>query len=453
MKRRSHLLPLIVLILSALLLSGCGSQTAPPASVPREETPAAPETVPEAAPEAAPEAPAEEVPQYRHEYPENSIRLKVSLEDMEDLCAQSHRLPRLNHITLLDPISDMSAVEQLRAAFPGVSVGYTMSVCGIPVKDTDREADLSRLKSDQVDEALEALSLLPGPLRIKLSGEDMSFEDVGRFQALPYAPVVDYPFTLYDREFSTADDFMDLNKVSVHDKGEAVRAVLPYMTCLKQLEMEDCGVSNEDMASLRDDFPNIKVVWKVHFGVYAARTDEKRILASIKGIWMTAADVEVLKYCTEVKYLDIGHNIIEDISFVQYMPDLEVAIVAINYWKDATPLASCPKLEYLEIFNTACTDLTPLSGLTNLKHLNICWLKKLTDITPLYGLTGLERLWIGCMTSVPQEQLDEIRQVLPKTKINTTTLNPTSDDWRRCERYDLLCEQLGYNLPYYPYSR
>ena len=177
------------------------------------------------------------------------------------------------------------------------------------------------------------------------------------------------------------------------------------------------------------------------------RTDETRILASIRDINLNGAAVECLKYCTEVRYLDLGHNIINDISFVEYMPDLEVAILAINYWTDATPLASCPKLEYLEIFNTNCSDLTPLAGLTNLKHLNICWLKNLSDITPLYGLTQLERLWIGSSeyNQVPRAQLEEIRKRLPDTVINTTTENPTLEGWREDPRYELLVEQMGYN--------
>ena len=158
--------------------------------------------------------------------------------------------------------------------------------------------------------------------------------------------------------------------------------------------------------------------------------------------------VACLKYCTEVRYLDLGHNCINDISFVEYMPDLEVAILAINYWADASPLASCQKLEYLEIFNTNCTDLRPLAELKNLKHLNICWIKNLSDISPLYEMTQLERLWIGSSANnqIPRSQYAEIQRRLPDTVINVTTDNPTEEGWRDDPRYDLLIEQMGYNL-------
>ena len=424
----------LVLLLAALL-TGCGQAGAASSA-------AAPTEAPSPSPSPTPEAPV-----YQHEYAPDSRELSLDSADAEDLIAQAARLTQLQRITLNDTVTDLSTVQALQAAFPGAEVRYTVTVCGSDVSSTETTLDLQRLSSADTDAAVQALALLPGIQRIRLSGESMSFLDVGRFQALPSAPVVDYPFTLYEVGFSTADEFMDLNNVRIYDHGEALRQVLPYMTVCRQVDMEYCGIPDEEMAALRAEFPDTKIVWRIWFSIYNCRTDETRILASIRGMCLTAAACEALKYCNEVKYLDVGHNTIEDISFVSYMPELEVAIVAINYWSDATPLASCPKLEYLEIYNTNCTDLTPLAGLTNLKHLNLGWNYNLTDITPLYGLTGLERLWIGSVHSIPQEQLDEIQRRLPNTRINITTPNPTEEGWRDDPRYDLLSEQLGYNLP------
>ena len=42
-----------------------------------------------------------------------------------------------------------------------------------------------------------------------------------------------------------------------------------------------CGVSNEAMAQIRDENPNVEVVWRIWFGEnYSVRTDVERILAS-----------------------------------------------------------------------------------------------------------------------------------------------------------------------------
>ena len=318
-------------------------------------------------------------------------------------------------------------------------------------RTSNSELDLSSLTPGQIEELLPILEEMPKLKTVKLPSEGVAWETVGLLQDLPAHPTVDYRFSLYGKKFNTADESMNLNRVSIPDNGEALCEVLPYMTNCTMVEMERCGLKYVRYAEIRDAFPERGIVWRVDFGGYSVRTDETRILASIKGYNLTGDKCAVLKYCTKVRYLDLGHNIIDDISFVQYMPDLEVAILAINYWSDATPLASCKKLEYLEIFNTRCTDLSPLAELTNLKHLNICWIKQLKDITPLYGLTGLERLWIGCVHKIPKEQLDEIRERLPDTTINFTTDNPTSEGWRKDPRYDLLSEQLGYNWKQ-PYS-
>ena len=230
----------------------------------------------------------------------------------------------------------------------------------------------------------------------------------------------------------------------------AVLAVLPYMTRCTFLDMDSCGVSNTAMAAIRDAYPDIKVVWRVWFGdVYTCRTDVKRLLASSESHYINDATSDGLYYCTDVVWLDIGHSSLYDLSFLYNMPDLEVCIVACAPWSDATPIGSLEKLEYLEILSTNCNDISSFANLKNLKHLNIgnCW--QIRDITPLYGLTQLERLWIGCVTPVPAEQKEEIREKLPDTLINTQVANHKEGGWCKDEngynvpRYALLREQFG----------
>ncbi len=436
----------LICALCALLLTACGL-TQRPAAAPADDTPqktAAPvEPTPEPTAEPTPE-PTPEPTVYEHTWPADSVTLRVSPEELEDLTAQAGQLTKLEKLVLIEPLEEEETLDALRAAFPEAELSYRVRLGDRLVDSAETELDLTALAHEDFPAACESLRLLPNVRTIHLS-DTAEWEDVGMLQALPGEPVVERPFELYGRSFNTTDSMIDLNNVKIYDNAAALREVLPYMTSCRQLEMENCGIRNEDMAVLRDDFPNIKVVWRINFSVYSVRTDETRILASIKGYYMTGETVACLKYCTEVRYLDLGHNCINDISFVEYMPDLEVAILAINYWSDATPLASCKKLEYLEIFNTNCTDLTPLAELTNLKHLNICWIHELRDITPLYGLTQLERLWIGCVHSIPQEQIEEIQRRLPDTVINVTTDTPTFEGWREGERYELLVEQMGYN--------
>lgn len=289
----------------------------------------------------------------------------------------------------------------------------------------------------------------------KLSGEYGWDEIKALEEANPYTRY-DYDFELYGRIFNLLDEQLDLNHVDIEDEGELVRKVLSCMPNVNYLDMDFCGVSNESMASIRDDFPNVKVVWRIWFGTaYTCRTDVTKILASCPGGGgnLRPNNTEALKYCTDVKYMDIGHNSeIGDISFLQYMPNLEVLIIAMDDIDDEMlkVLVNCPHLEFLEIQTNHITDLSPLSGMKELKHLNIANNNYLSDISPLYGLTQLERLWIGVLTKVPQEQMDEMERLAAEAGNGNFTLSRTCydphDGWRWGNaRYDLLTKQLGYD--------
>ena len=206
-------------------------------------------------------------------------------------------------------------------------------------------------------------------------------------------------------------------------------------------------------AQLREDFPDTKVVWRVFMGQFNCLTDTYKVWAT----WSVTNDqAQVLKYCNEVKYLDLGHNHIRDTSFVANMPDLEVAILAIGDEESCEALRHCPKLEYLEIFSTKITDISPLAECKNLKHLNISNLK-IDDITPLYGLDQLERMVCTLNGRIPKEQQDQFRELHPDCY--TVFLyggDPSDFHWRfydkfpggtmKVPRYALLTVQFGYDI-------
>ena len=198
----------------------------------------------------------------------------------------------------------------------------------------------------------------------------------------------------------------------------------------------------------------------VLFGVYRLLRENgcRWLYPGVDGEHVPLRDITPQKYHKKADHRFRGHcnegaesqqAMLETIEFVRYMPKLEVAILAMDYWSDCSPLAECPELEYLEIQTTKVSDISALSGLTKLKHLNICYLFDLTDISPLYGLTQLERLWIGCLTPIPDEQVEKMQELAPDCVINTRTLDPTDDEWRYSRkgglvpRYELLREQFG----------
>ena len=318
--------------------------------------------------------------------------------------------------------------------------------------------DLSGMSSSDVTGVFSALRQMKNLEAVELGSDEITRLSWGDIRALRQAtPDAEffYSFTLYGKTFTLSDTEMDLNHIPIEDQGALVREVIACMPSLRYLDMDFCGVDDEHMAAIRDDFPQVKVVWRVWFGgAYSVRTDVEKILASCPGAAgnLTKDNIGSLKYCTDVKYLDIGHNeILKDVSFVAYMPKLEVGIFAMLNVEDISPLANCKNLEFLEIQTNKITDLSPLKELTNLHHLNIGYNFELTDITPLYGLTNLERLWIGRFTPIPEEQVAEMQKRVPDCVIDVTCSDP-HDGWRfGSERYDLLVQQFGYDTGAYSF--
>lgn len=348
-------------------------------------------------------------------------------------------------------------------AHPDVIVRYDVKLPdGTVVDNRVSSLNLTALTGAQVDEAIRCISCLPKVIKADLGSERSGFtlKDVKKlYDAFPNLKL-DYTFTLYGQEVTTNDTLVNLYHVPVEDECAAAREAFAVMPKLESVDMDSCGASNEALAQLRDEYPNVKIIWRVWFGNnYSVRTDVERILASKPSLggMLYEGNCEALKYCTECKYLDVGHN--EDlttIDFVRYMPKLEVAVLAMATWTDCSPLAECKNLEYLEIQTTPVIDISPLAGLTNLRHLNICN-TSVQDLSPIFNLTGLERLWIGGWTGIPYEQVEQMQALAPNCEINWQAGDPTEGRWRYVgyheeaymyvlhPRYTLLQKQFGYH--------
>lgn len=377
-------------------------------------------------------------------------------------------LPELESIELgnYDGSEGSPTVDDLLFAFekyPQVEFSYSFSIAGQTVDASTETVNLCGATHDELSTVSPLLSRAASLSKIDMGSEadGLSFEDVDLVQSACPEVEIEYRFELFGKEFSTLDESMDFWYVQMDDGGAAVRRVLPYMKNCTYVDMDSCGISNEDMAALQADFPQMKIVWRIWFAKrYSVRTDVEKILASKPSVGGTIydADASLLQYCTDVRFLDLGHNVeITDISFCAKMPKLEVFIIAMNNVGDLTPLEHCYNLEYLEIQTTDVTDISPLAELSCLRHLNIGELPGLTDISPLYGLTELERLWITSTTPIPADQVAHMRECAPNCDINTTASEPHGEKWRYYKydpeiprywwvpRHELLREQMGYN--------
>ena len=356
---------------------------------------------------------------------------------------------------------DPRYLAELRKVLPQIAFSGSVNAGGAELPLSGGSLDLSRMAPDGFPVLMELTDGITEYSAVDFGKEEGhgKLKDVYAFLKANPDTKVSYGFTAFGKDIDLYDEVLDLNHIPMNDQGAEVREIIACMPKLSYLDMDFCEVDDDHMAAIREDFPDITVDWRIWFGDrFTARTDETRILASASwlGGELTPENTKGLKYCTKMKYLDIGHmNYLKDISFTAYMPDLEVLIIMMGNVTDISPLANCKHMEFLEIFTNDITDLSPLAEMHELKHLNICYNKNLKDMTPLYGLTQLERLWIGRYTQIPKEQIQHFKELAPDCEVNTTCGNPHYN-WRwygdpdddepknLTPRYRLLIQQLGY---------
>ncbi len=354
----------------------------------------------------------------------------TTAEQAEQTLELLRYLPGIREIDLCG-IGKMAAfsgeqVAALREAFPDAEITGTLVLLGQEVDPEVESLDLRSLQHSDVEDAAATLALLSNVKSISLGSaddNDLSWEDIGRIENACPDAAVDYAFSLWGKDLNLSDEMLDFNHIKMDDQGAAVRKIMPYMTNCAVLDMDFCGVDNEHMAAIRDENPDVDVVWRVWFGTdYSVRTNVTSILASKPSKGGTLYDDvgDALKYCTKVRYLDVGHNFdITDFGFVRYMPDLEIIVMSMTGISDLSPFASCKNLKYIEAGNCKLSDLSPLAECTALRHLNVGTNSGVHDITPLYDL-GLKRLWLGIGDPVPTEQVEEMRRRHPDCEVNTT---------------------------------
>jgi len=241
---------------------------------------------------------------------------------------------------------------------------------------------------------------------------------------------------------SAAVEWLDLG--ARYRTVDQVIAILDRYPNLRAVNMFATPVGYRSVEKLEARYPGITFGWTLWVGDHKVRTDATAFSTLHYSTSETHGmrDLNLLRYCHQLRALDIGHNGCDDLSFVEELPELRVLIVAVNRLTDITPLASLSNLEYLEIFSNHITDISPLKGLTHLMDLNIAY-NDIADFSPLYEMPWLKRLWMynsvqrDRRTPVPQEVLDTLAEKLPDTLVNAVN-NPSEGGWREHPHFDVI---------------
>lgn len=357
--------------------------------------------------------------------------------DIDALASELSQLKNLKKVSFGDFALNESKISELKKEFPDVEFTAVIvyDVAGKSFREDATEIDLSGTRPG--DSLTNELQRFPALKKLDLSRTGLTTDKLIEIKRAYPAVDIYAEAELGGTVFDTDIKYIDLNFTDVGDFDTFFDTVSLFYG-LKKIELCDSGYSNEQMEALQNAYPNTKFVWRVYLGKWSLRTDAVAfsvLIADYSHKRMTSEDIEVLKYCTDLQALDLGHQAITDISVIgKYLTELRILILADNRITDLSPLSNLTHLHYLEFFVNQVTDLSPLAACRELVDLNISYNYRLSDITPLLDLPLLERLWLEHV-AVSAQDVNLLRETYPEAKIVSAGTGSIDQGWRSHERY------------------
>ncbi len=354
---------------------------------------------------------------------------------VEDTIAKLKLFPNLIKVDLMGntsecPLSPASVVH-LQESLPNVFFDYRFELLGQLYTPDTTELTLAGLTTDMLESTIAKLKLFPKLATVDLMGDTtestLSIADVKMLQEALPGVLFKYQFELFGKTVSTTDTSLEYLDLPIGNEGEAaIREALDILTSCTYFKLDDCGIDNEIMASIRDDYPDVKVVWRVYCGKFSMCTDETMVRMT-NGL--TDDTCYNLRYCTDVTHMDLGHNEhLTDVSYVAFMPKLECVILSGSAVKDISAFANHENLLFMElVYCGYLKDISALESCTNLKYLNIS-MTKVTDLSSLEKLP-LER-FISMKTKVSSSTQKTFKQWHPDCLIRFSGSQPYGYGWR-----------------------
>ena len=382
--------------------------------------------------------------------------LYVGEYDFDTMLRNLTYLRQLTELTLHTPELTREQLDTLKAAFPEVSVLCTAEIFGVEYDADTAELDLSSMTDGQVEEVAAQLGRLPNLNHVKLGG--LSKESVKALMAAAPGVVFDYTFDFFGETLTTASEEVKLTNVRIGDENEAeVRLALDLLGNCKRMVLDNCHMSDEVLARIRDDYRDrTKVVWRVWFGGGSCLTDVEVIRCTYDLVDDNCAD---LYWCEDVRFVDFGHNEwLDGCDFIAGMVNLEYCILSGAPIKSLEPFANCKNLKFLEVaFCEYIESVEPLKNCTQLQMLNIANTHAL-DLSPLDDLP-LTHFGARCNPSgVSRISADEQARFIAQHPDCWTAFEgkqPYGVGWRYGEdeitplpQYEIV--QLAFKLPHAP---
>ena len=433
---------LAAMLTAAVCLAGCGAAPAEDEPLPSptaEPTPAPPARV--------------TLGSKSFDADSETLSLPVKL-DAEELLEKLALFPRLRYVAFYGGGADRETQDELSGAFPGVTFRWDCLLLGRVIPYNTRVLSFAgeELAPEAPEEIRRAAAYLPSLETVDLTGCGLEEEALLALDTALGDTDVLRGISVYGKEFCSADEEIDLSGIQVRDGGAELEGLLSHFPHLKKVVMSGCGIPDEEMDALNGKYEDIRFVWSVYFSIWSLRTDATNFICArtVNHAPLFSWQCEVLRYCTDLIALDLGHKNISDLSFLYSLPKLQYLILVETDIRDITPIGSLPELKYLEIFWTKIYDLSPLINCTKLVDLNICYIYARADdaFSVLMQMPWLERLWY-CGNGLKKEQVEALKENMPDCEMYMAPHGEsTGSTWRTHPHYYEMRDVFGmYYMP------
>lgn len=383
------------------------------------------------------------------------LNLKSEDFDFDTLVSNLPHLPQVSSLRFEETSLTPEQLTQLGEAFPGIAISYSVALAGRVYEIDTQEADLSAITGEEIDTVLARMELLPGITTVQLMKEDgtsnFTLTDVQKLQEARPDTHFLYSFEFFGQTLSTDTERVEFKNKKIGDEAEAqLRQALDVMDSCTYFLLDNCRLSNEVLAQLREDYRGrTKIVWRIWFGDATSLTDAEIIRSTYN---VEDDNCHDLVYCEDVRFIDFGHNEwLDGCEFIRGMPNLEFIILSGAPIKSLEPFENCKKLRILEIaFCMYITDLTPLANCESLEMLNIGE-TRVKDLSPLDELNLTMLMASGAR--VPVEEQQRFAEVHPDCWASYDG-NQYGSGWRYDEDnkklpwYEEIADIFGYPKPH-----
>ncbi len=356
-------------------------------------------------------------------------------------------LPQVREVRFSDTLPAPEALTGLREAFPDIAFRWELSLAGLALDSSTETIDLSG-KEVAYGQLAQALPYLVNLKQINLLDTPLTQEELTNLADLVPEAFLLCRLNIAGMTFRTDAQEIDISGQHVASP-EAVEKMLPYFPRVQKIIMSHCGLDNETMDALNNRHKNIRFVWSITIqDRYYVRTDAEyfypyKLKRDLK---IDNDDAYVLRYCTDLIAIDIGHmGMVDNCEFVRYMPNLQYLIIGETIIHDLSPLETCKSLVYLEMFTIPVKDYTPLLGCTALEDL--CLGKTYCDPAPIAQMTWLKNLWWSGVHNTYGNPASNAKAVCEATLVNThlrfDLAHPTAGGWRQLPNYYKMRDIMG----------